>query len=471
MVKYKRHIYNIDVLASSICNMRCSFCYLHKNSAYKEFDLCLKKAWQDGTYVKNLKKVFNKLNANMNEVTEIGFWGGEPTLGLIDIIPNIKKILEYFPNIEKFFMSTNWTTDITPIIDLIQEIDLYATHPIQIGIQHSIDGPEGPITEAGHPGKYAVYWKNWKTFLNKLENLDLIHVNYIRGTINSNIAKDVFYDNIKNYEDLVNYMNYMLNISDELKKLVVPINNKYKEQGKNFCIDYISGAFPGIALPFNYTVEDGIEALRYNKIWEAIATTDLKDRNLPKVFIRNPAQFTRAISLLQMQNQCSHFDNAITVQHDGTIVHCNGAYINNFLPYIEELKKEQNQDELNFCAVTRRNIYNPLKMTDEEIDRMQTIIIHGYRNNNSTYNCLRLGMCKELALSHQISEKFAYDIEYLQRYLKYLGTYNTCNRENERACGITFLGSPSQYRYYLNGLLQSVKEEFDLKDKFYLKEG
>lgn len=55
MQKY-REMHSLSVISSSVCNLNCSFCYLHKNQSYKEFDSLVRQAWQDGSYVDNLLK-------------------------------------------------------------------------------------------------------------------------------------------------------------------------------------------------------------------------------------------------------------------------------------------------------------------------------------------------------------------------------------------------------------------------------
>ena len=62
---------SITVFGSSVCNFNCSFCFLHKNTAYTSFNALIKEAWENGEYVKNLEKTIRKLKADPLEVKEM----------------------------------------------------------------------------------------------------------------------------------------------------------------------------------------------------------------------------------------------------------------------------------------------------------------------------------------------------------------------------------------------------------------
>jgi organic radical activating enzyme len=40
-----REIGSITFISSAVCNLNCSFCYLHKNKSYKKFNEINRKAW------------------------------------------------------------------------------------------------------------------------------------------------------------------------------------------------------------------------------------------------------------------------------------------------------------------------------------------------------------------------------------------------------------------------------------------
>ena len=44
----------LEVIGSAGCNLKCSYCYLHKNPSYFEEDKLVVKAMKDGTFLKNI---------------------------------------------------------------------------------------------------------------------------------------------------------------------------------------------------------------------------------------------------------------------------------------------------------------------------------------------------------------------------------------------------------------------------------
>jgi len=79
----------ITVMISAKCNLNCDFCFLHKNTAFLEYDKIIQDAWKDFTYIKNLEKVLNKLKADTTNISHITIWGGEPFLDTKNFNENI----------------------------------------------------------------------------------------------------------------------------------------------------------------------------------------------------------------------------------------------------------------------------------------------------------------------------------------------------------------------------------------------
>ena len=90
----------LTLFVSGSCNLNCSYCYIHKNPALKIIDKEIRDAWRTGTYIKNIKKVFNKMNVDPKNITGISFWGGESTLHLDVINDQLKDLFELCPNID-----------------------------------------------------------------------------------------------------------------------------------------------------------------------------------------------------------------------------------------------------------------------------------------------------------------------------------------------------------------------------------
>lgn len=453
-MREKRKISSLDVISSSVCNMRCSFCYLHKNEAYVKFDKEVQEAWKNGSYVDNIKKVIERLNGDCNEIIHFDLWGGETTSSLDNITDNIPTLFSYFPNLCNFGISTNFSLPVGALINFIKKIDLFAVKEVTVRIQLSIDGPDGEFTKQGHPGTWETYRKNFDEFFTEIEKLTLLHVTRIRMPFNSTINKDLYLNTFTTVDGMKDYMSSMYTEFQAIKERAKHI--------KSTRVVVVMG-YPGVALPFNSTVEEGMQFANSIRLWEYVKTNFFEEETNKlqnDYFLRASSAYLRGDTLTSSNRQCSQFDTTLTILPDGTIVECNGSYINNYKPYQEELKENNETHLYNIAKLMAGNVYNPLTMTDEEIERMNWILLKGYRNTFTTYNVLKLGMCEELAKSGQIPKIYATNKEMALRYITMMAKYCTCSRENMNDTHIPYLPSAAQFRRYMNGALQYIYENY-----------
>ena len=117
-------IRHLNLITSSFCDLKCSYCFLHKNKSFRNYDKFIIDGWKTGSYAKNIKEVFTRLDSDPDEVTDISFWGGEPFLHLDYLVPSFKEIISYFPNVKSFVVPTNWVhTDIDNLCKLFKIIN------------------------------------------------------------------------------------------------------------------------------------------------------------------------------------------------------------------------------------------------------------------------------------------------------------------------------------------------------------
>ena len=100
---------SLTICSSAVCNLNCSFCFLHQNPSYAKYNKLVQEAWKDGSYLSNVEKIFNKLCLNRDDIHHLQIWGGESLLAIDNVIDNIPNLFELFPNIERWTFSTNFT--------------------------------------------------------------------------------------------------------------------------------------------------------------------------------------------------------------------------------------------------------------------------------------------------------------------------------------------------------------------------
>ena len=115
----------ITLFASGTCNLKCSYCYIHRNPALAEIDKEIRDAWEDGTYLTNVKDVFVRLGADVLSVKKLEFWGGESTLHLSVINKRVKDLFTLFPNVERIGFSSNFIANIDETTNFVKAVNRY----------------------------------------------------------------------------------------------------------------------------------------------------------------------------------------------------------------------------------------------------------------------------------------------------------------------------------------------------------
>jgi sulfatase maturation enzyme AslB (radical SAM superfamily) len=52
-----KQVNHIDIMGSSNCNLKCSYCYINKNCSFSNYDKTIRQAWESGEYLKTVEKV------------------------------------------------------------------------------------------------------------------------------------------------------------------------------------------------------------------------------------------------------------------------------------------------------------------------------------------------------------------------------------------------------------------------------
>ena len=77
--------------------------------------------------------------------------------------------------------------------------------------------------------------------------------------------------------------------------------------------------------------------------------------------------------------ECSELDTSLTINYNGEIAECSGAFIDNFEPYLEELKTEGDMNNYYTSLMRNKLVYNPGTITDEEFEEKNWQIHSGYK--------------------------------------------------------------------------------------------
>lgn len=81
--KYFEEIDAISLVCACGCNLNCKYCLLDQSiqgDASKNLQKITIEALKNGTYLDNIKKIFNKSKISTTRIKYLSIWGQEPLL-------------------------------------------------------------------------------------------------------------------------------------------------------------------------------------------------------------------------------------------------------------------------------------------------------------------------------------------------------------------------------------------------------
>lgn len=397
------------------------------------------------------------MNVDTAEINTIEIWGGEPSLGIYLITPNLEILLNLFQNLNTFFLSTNWTiTPINDLIDFIKEIDCKSNKKFTLNLQLSIDGLNGEINKQGHPGTVERYIKNIDLFFDQINKIKLKHIQ-INFLFHPVISQEIILKELDTYDKIAKYYKEMLNLIQEFD------NRNFNKA----CFFPSSFGFPAIASPHNSTLEEGMALANCIKLFEYVKHTITPEDD------NNPAYAT-----IGGYEQFTHLDNiglecgesgyrTFTILPDGTIAECSSSYICDFEEYNKELKENNDLEQYKISQIRKKHYFNPINATPEEIENYHWYVSDGgIRGVSAIYRNLNLGLLDELALSKQIPYTFHLDPEKALQHLTNTLVLQYCTRDNTIETHNPFICSPSTFRKYFNGITDLIYEQDSAQIKY-----
>lgn len=434
-------VQTISLISSTTCNLNCSFCYLHKNQSYKEFDKLVRQAWADGSYLNNAVKTVKRFSPP-ELVKECQLWGGETLLHIDDVTKNLKQFYTYFPNVHKWRISTNWLIDVNKFFDFIKEMDLYAPENTVIITQLSIDGPKGGYAEQGHNVDLEIYQKNFSDFAFLVNNHKLKNIQ-ITFQINATLNKETYLNKLQNYDEMKYYISFMQDLAKFIDNLCI-------SKSLHMAHDIV---FPGCAIPAPDSSEDGKKIADIIKLWEKVRDNEFPEERKYFTFQYGIGDLTGNKNMFVPNDECGELNGGLTISYNGDIAECSGAFIDNFNPYLEELKADGDMDSYYTSLMRNKLVYNPGNINDEEFENKQWQVQQGYKQNESTYVALAFRTAIELAEANQIDYRYKYDKDLLLRHIISMLHTASCTRENLKDTKIPYMLSIGTLRRYLNGIM------------------
>lgn len=368
MAKDVKEIYGLEALFTGSCNMKCSYCYIHKNpKAMKEYNNALRDSIINGEFQ---NKIINTFENSRETLNSLSLWGGEPTVNS-DLFEEFSiPIFDYFSKIDKLMISTNakmeFNKGLFPFFDSLKRYCQENKRKIKFTVQFSLDGPE---------------WISEKTRSEE----------QIVGKILDNIHHSVLYA-AKNCDEYFRlcfifkptissfWWEYILD-NNLLEEWFLFFNNiqkkylSYQRQNEYFQLNLTPE--PTLVIPDNFTKKDGILYTRWIKECIKIERSGILDAYHAPTVRRYINVWMDSIGALEFSKdrlKCSAGLTTYSINYLGEIMACHRNYDNYSMGEEREafLKNELiNPDKNNYKIDYTTAIYQSSHKFKEEVLRSE----------------------------------------------------------------------------------------------------
>ncbi len=438
----------------AICQLNCRYCFIDKNPALLSIDKILEQSFAEPNYYFNFaKEVF----PNPQQLKEIQFWGGEPSLHLDRVIPTITSLIEYYPNLEKFVMSTNLAADcfIEQFFKFLNVLKKYPKRHFIFSLQLSIDGPKyindlnrGKGTTELFSNNFYNLLKDLKSFLINGQNIDVEM--YPKATLDISSINQ-----LQTKQAIIDYYKFFEKYQD-LYNCFYP-----REEKIHFNIN-----IPNTACPSPHTKEDGLKFANLCKLCKEIE----KENEINPIFkyYKNITPFEEGLG-----DYKEHPKKEITIFNCGNCGSCKfcfGLLPNKFISichngfteiaseYKQYCSENLNNHTIDFNLFISNNKNHNFIFPFKDLEKYEAQIEPFYLRNSHFQILTLVSQIMFLAKNHQIEEKYMnYDLaldaaNFLRTHTAY------CMRDNFGVNGSKFIEPPGLTKLLLNGAKDYIEQ-------------
>lgn len=462
----KTNIQSLSIISSCGCNLACHYCAIAKtkNEQSAKVQEATIQALQDGSFIKNARDVLLRLNQSPANITNIDLWGQEPTLTLHYIADHLTDWFTTFPSIKTWFFSTNGIAHTDRILDFIKKMDAAAPHPIGLRIQVSHDGEIGTFTV--RDAEPTVIQRNLTFLIEQLNQIDLKNIT-VTFSFNGVASLELIHQ-LDSFEKVVQYYK-------TLDTWVMPLHNL--NRNKNVQVNDFICVSP--ELPVDASAEEGLMMADFYRRTLRINPNIVDSRSIGSLAAQVSRGLDHVAHDMQVENLASFFDTLaqdanmyyymldrlshsifcgafygeLKIMYDGTCISCQNSIFETELENLPQTKDIDVRVRRNF--VKRKIILNPLKESDEVIERTFDTFYEG--KNSSFYFMMsnHIAMMQLLVDAHQIDSSYQNPVKQLVHSIA-LVLISGCGYSNWTKTGSLFAKDAGFFRYYCNGLLDEL---------------
>ena len=445
---------------TATCNLNCIYCYIDKSPALMRIDKMLEETWATDYFFNFMKDMF----PDPKQLTQIEFWGGEPSYGLYRAIKTSKQAIEYYPNLTQFFMSTNLTTA-TFCDDFYNFLQIFKDYPnrhFTFDLQLSLDGPteindknRGQGTTKKFIDNFAKLLSSIGKVLDDIPNLNILA--HFKPTLDiPSIAT------LQTKEAVLKYYNFFGKLSNSARR--------YGHQRFS-----LSTPAPNVATPSPHTKQDGINFANFCKSCYEVMK---EDKETP--ILVNNDKYIMPFQAMLAANRCPFGGLTNGCNTCGTGVCILGllpnrlisACHNGFVDLLEDYKKSLLTNLQNGAIVDYKTTDNEIFKRHESSKVLYTEEEYAlYEKRMSCWTSEHTWQVAELtqliqllARCGQIENKYINIIEARKGAHFIFESTNSCVRDNLGVSGSLYLFQVGHIKLFLNG----AKEWIELAEQEFL---
>lgn len=436
---------NRDILvlySTAVCNLRCVYCYIDKNESLKKIDNILKESFEGDYYFNFAKNIFPK-----EQLREVQIWGGEPSIGLDRTYYTIEKLISYYPNLNRFMTSTNFTLPewSNQFFGLLNVLGKFPKRKFHFSLQLSLDGPEDINDSSRGNGVTKAFKKNFDKLLSLVNKIPKnVHLNWnFKPTLDNNsILK------LQTKKDIINYYSFF---EEFYQKAQLFVNDNFS----------FGVSIPNTACPSPHTKQDGTLFANLCKLCREVE----KD----KIF-----NFYKTITPFEPREPYKHY--SFTYEFRGgtcgtgrqvvgllpynMISTCHNGFCDLITDYKIESQKHLGETntslDFQFFAGDKKK---RMTLTLEEFSKYELQIEDYYKPGTKTKMGNEAALINLLARVGQIDKKYIDRKEALEAAYFVQSCTSYCIRDNINSTGCKDLSPVGLYKLLLNGAREYIEGE------------
>lgn len=461
---------HLILFTSESCNLSCSYCDMAQHMNKKCHDLEAKKVKTsliNGEYFNTIKHAFFRLGLDSNKIECVDFWGQEPTLTLNEMCEFFPLLYELCPNINNVFFSTNGVAFTDKIIKFINMLNKIIHNDFRLNIQFSYDGKTNTELQRGISSSIII--NNINKCLLELNKIQLKE-NFVIDIQLHNVIDDTIIKKYSNKDNLNLLYDYLYEF-DNLSKKFINLNSNHNVKIIPFS--------PGIISPFNASVEEGRQLVKFYqnceeigskfqyKNWKGLAHQVVNHLRafpyehqqilLNNIYNNNIQDFDKLKRSSSMLG-CNFNYASLKIRYDGTLIHCQQALIGLTEEELLSLNK------LNYKTQQQKILHNfyPNIFTDSD-EILNQYFYQTKLLSEDSYPLIysqTLNLMLMLLQSNQIDQSYK-NINKLLKHTYMMSFLNGCPINNMIETGNLIGRTAGKCRFMCNGFLDICENLYD----------